>query len=109
MKAVRLLEYGGQLVFNDVPTPVIARDEILVKIKSTAVNHLDLVKASGTARQILPSTYRGYLASNRLAVTLRDAPGGEQLKLTADAKERIRLACESYCRGDDAGRAGSNY
>jgi NADPH:quinone reductase-like Zn-dependent oxidoreductase len=54
MKAVRLLEYGGQLVFNDVPTPTIARDEILVKIKSTAVNHLDLVKASGTAKQILP-------------------------------------------------------
>jgi len=44
MKSVRLLEYGGQLVFNDVPTPTIARDEILVKIKSTAVNHLDLVK-----------------------------------------------------------------
>src|SRR5262249_28171222 len=54
MKAVRLLEYGGQLVFNDVPTPTIARDEILVKIRSTAINHLDLVEASGTARQILP-------------------------------------------------------
>ena len=54
MKAVSLLEYGGQLVFNDVATPTIARDEILLKIKSTAVNHLDLVKASGTARQILP-------------------------------------------------------
>src|SRR5260370_2544607 len=54
MKAVRVLEYDGQLVFNDVPTPAIARDEILVKIKSSAVNHLDLVKASGTARQILP-------------------------------------------------------
>jgi NADPH:quinone reductase-like Zn-dependent oxidoreductase len=54
MKAVRLLEYGGQLVFNDEPAPTNARDEILVKIKSTAVNHLDLVKASGTARQILP-------------------------------------------------------
>src|SRR5437016_11988223 len=54
MKAIRLLEYGGQLVFNDVPTPTIARDEILVKIKSTAVNHLDVVEASGTARQILP-------------------------------------------------------
>jgi NADPH:quinone reductase-like Zn-dependent oxidoreductase len=54
MKAVRLLEYGGQLVLNDVPTPAIARDEILVKIKNTAVNHVDLVKASGTARQVLP-------------------------------------------------------
>jgi NADPH:quinone reductase-like Zn-dependent oxidoreductase len=54
MKAIRLLEYGGQLVLNDVQTPGIARDEILVKVKSTAVNHLDLVKASGAARQILP-------------------------------------------------------
>ena len=54
MNAVRLLEYGGQLVFSDVPTPMIATDEILVKVKSTAVNHLDLVKASGTAKQILP-------------------------------------------------------
>ena len=54
MKAIRLLEFGGQLVFDDVPTPAIGRDEILVKVKSTAVNHLDLVKASGAARQILP-------------------------------------------------------
>src|SRR6516225_7435071 len=54
MKAVRLLEYGGQLVFSDIPTPTIARDEILVKVRSTAVNHLDLVEASGTARQVFP-------------------------------------------------------
>jgi len=54
MKAVRVLEYGGPLVFNDVPTPTIARDEILVKVKSTTVNHVDLVVASGTARQIFP-------------------------------------------------------
>jgi NADPH:quinone reductase-like Zn-dependent oxidoreductase len=54
MKAVRVLEYGGPLTFDGVPTPTIAPDEILVKIKSTAVNHLDLVKASGTVRQILP-------------------------------------------------------
>jgi NADPH:quinone reductase-like Zn-dependent oxidoreductase len=42
------------LAFDEMPTPTIASDEILVSIKSTAVNHLDLVKASGTARQILP-------------------------------------------------------
>jgi NADPH:quinone reductase-like Zn-dependent oxidoreductase len=34
-----------QLVLDDVPAPTIERDEILVKIKSTAVNHLDLVEA----------------------------------------------------------------
>ena len=31
MKAVRLLEYGGQLMLNDVPTPTIGRDEVSVK------------------------------------------------------------------------------
>ena len=54
MKAVRVLEYGGPLVGDEVPTPTIAADELLVKVKSTAVNYLDLVKASGTIRQILP-------------------------------------------------------
>jgi len=54
MKALRLLEYGGQLVFDEVATPTIARGEILVKVKSTAVNHLDLVKASRAIRQIFP-------------------------------------------------------
>ena len=54
MKAVRLLEYGGKLALNDVAEPTIARDEVLVKIRSTTVNHLDLVKASGALKQILP-------------------------------------------------------
>jgi NADPH:quinone reductase-like Zn-dependent oxidoreductase len=54
MKAVRVLNYGGELVFDEAPTPTIAGDELLVKIESTAVNHLDRVKASGVARQILP-------------------------------------------------------
>ena len=54
MKAVRMLEYGGELVFDEVLTPRIARGEILVRIKATTVNHADHVKASGTARQALP-------------------------------------------------------
>jgi len=36
MKAVRLLEYGGELVFDEVPTPAIARDEILAVCGKTA-------------------------------------------------------------------------
>jgi hypothetical protein len=43
MEAVRVLEYGGQLVFDAVPAPTIARDETLVRITSTAVNHVGLV------------------------------------------------------------------
>src|SRR5258708_2051282 len=54
MKGARLLEYSGQLVFHDVPTPTIPRHEVLVKIKSTAINQLDLVEASGSLKQIPP-------------------------------------------------------
>jgi NADPH:quinone reductase-like Zn-dependent oxidoreductase len=54
MKAVRVLEYGGHLVFDEVPTPTIGRDEVLIQVTSTTVNHVDLVKASGVARQVLP-------------------------------------------------------
>src|ERR1700755_1719519 len=54
MKAVRVLEYGAQLVFDEVQTHTIAADEVLVKVPSTAVNHVDLVKATGVARQVLP-------------------------------------------------------
>jgi NADPH:quinone reductase-like Zn-dependent oxidoreductase len=49
MKAIGLLEYGGQLVFNAVPAPMIARDEVLAKIKSTAVNRGGSLAAGSTA------------------------------------------------------------
>src|SRR5712671_3756065 len=83
MKAVRVLEYGGELVFTDVPTPTIARDEILVKIKSTGVNHIDLVKASGTVRQILP-------------IDLPWIPGHE----FSGVVEEIGSDVEAYAAGD---------
>lgn len=83
MKAIRVLEYGGQLVFQDVPTPAIARDEILVKVRSTAVNHIDLVKASGTARQILP-------------IDLPWVPGHE----FSGVVERIGSDVAAYASGD---------
>jgi hypothetical protein len=90
MKAIRLLEHGGQLVFNNVPRPTIARDEILVKIKSTAVNHLDLVKASGTLRQILP-------------IDLPWIPGHE----FSGVVEQIGSDVAGYAPGDAVGAAHS--
>jgi NADPH:quinone reductase-like Zn-dependent oxidoreductase len=83
MKAVRLLEYGGQLELGDIPAPTIARDEVLVKVKTTAVNHLDLVKASGRARQVLP-------------IDLPWIPGHE----FAGVVEGIGSAVSGYAPGD---------
>jgi len=54
MKAIRLYEYGGVLTVEDVSKPTIKDDEVLVKVKNTAVNHLDNVEASGVAKEFFP-------------------------------------------------------
>jgi hypothetical protein len=103
MKAIRLLEFGEQLVFDDVPVPAIARDGALVKIKSTAVNHLDLVKASGRLRQILSIDlpwipgHEFQESSNRLAVTLR-----LMSQVMPSSVQRVGRACGvACCQGSD--------
>ena len=44
MKCVRIHEHGGleKLVFEEIPTPSFKSDEVLVRVKATSVNHLDL-------------------------------------------------------------------
>ena len=44
MKAIRFRQHGGPevLKYEDAPDPKIAPDEVLVKIKACALNHLDL-------------------------------------------------------------------
>ena len=98
MKAVRLLEYGGRLVFDDVPTPTIAPDEILVKIKSAAVNHLDLVKSSGALKQVLP-------------IDLPWIPGHEFSGVVEKVGSDV-LACvpgDAVFAGNEAGGAYAEY
>src|SRR6267154_984585 len=54
MKAIRVLEYGRSPTLTEIPMPDIADDEVLVKVRSTAVNHLDIVEASGAAKEMFP-------------------------------------------------------
>jgi len=44
MKAAALLGHGGldQIQYTDVPVPNISADEVLLRVKATALNHLDL-------------------------------------------------------------------
>src|SRR5882757_9780271 len=54
MKAIRLYKYGGALTVDAISRPTINDDEVLVKVKNTAVNHLDIVEASNVAKGIFP-------------------------------------------------------
>lgn len=54
MKALLISEYGTALKLEEVARPVVGNKELLVKVKNTTVNHFDLFKASGAARQMFP-------------------------------------------------------
>ena len=44
MKCVRIHEHGGveKLLFDEIPTPSIGPNDVLVQVKATSINHLDL-------------------------------------------------------------------
>ena len=51
MKAVVLNEYGGadKLVYQDFPDPIADVNEVVVKVRACALNHLDLLVGEGRA------------------------------------------------------------
>jgi NADPH:quinone reductase-like Zn-dependent oxidoreductase len=56
MKAVVLHEYGGpdNLKYEEVPDPIAARGEVLVRIAATSVNPIDYKMRSGAAKERFP-------------------------------------------------------
>ena len=53
MKAISMFEYGKPPVLTDLPVPTITGDEVLVKVTSTAVNHLDQAARYGVIRLMM--------------------------------------------------------
>src|SRR3984893_6112982 len=56
MKAVRIHEFGGPevLLYEDVPDPKLRQDQVLVRVKACAMNHLDLWVRRGMPGVNLP-------------------------------------------------------
>src|SRR5262245_12336891 len=56
MKAVRFHEFGGPevLKYEDVPEPVLRKDQVLVHVKACALNHIDLWVRKGVGNVKLP-------------------------------------------------------
>jgi len=56
MKAVRIHEFGGPEVlrYEDVPDPLLRKDQVLVRVKACAMNHLDLWVRKGFPGVKLP-------------------------------------------------------
>jgi len=56
MKAVRIHQFGGPevLQYEDTPEPVLRKDQVLVRVKACAMNHLDLWVRKGLPKIQLP-------------------------------------------------------
>jgi len=56
MKAVIFKEHGGpeKLSYGDMPTPVIGAEEVLVRVKACALNHLDIWIRQGSPAYPMP-------------------------------------------------------
>ena len=56
MKAVVFKEHGGpeKLSYEEVPTPVIGPDEVLIRVKACALNHLDIWIRQGNPAYPVP-------------------------------------------------------
>ncbi|RAK00133.1 NADPH:quinone reductase-like Zn-dependent oxidoreductase [Larkinella arboricola] len=56
MKAIVLTNFGAaeNLAFREVTTPTPAADEVLIRLQASAVNKLDLLKASGAMQAVFP-------------------------------------------------------
>jgi NADPH:quinone reductase-like Zn-dependent oxidoreductase len=91
MKAVRFHEFGGPevLKYEDVPDPVLRKDQVLVRVKACALNHLDLFLRAG-----LPGTRLPHI--NGSDVSGEVAEVGEYIN---DLKpgERVLLAPMTFC------------
>jgi NADPH:quinone reductase-like Zn-dependent oxidoreductase len=91
MKAVRMHAYGGPEVlrYEDVPDPKPRQDQVLVRVRACAMNHLDLWVRKGTTKSPLPHILGSDIAGEIVEV------GG----YVSGFKEgqRVLLAPMSFC------------
>ena len=93
MKAVRIHEYGGvdKLIYEDIDFPECKDNEVIINVKATSVNHLDLWVRAGT-----PGIY------NKLPLILGSDAAGKIVKIGKDVNnckvdDEVILQPGLYC------------
>src|ERR1700730_6414620 len=91
MKAVRIHEFGGPdvLLYEDVPDPKLRQDQVLVRVKACAMNHLDLWVRRGMPEVNLPHILGSDVAGEILEV-------GEYVS-GLKSGQRVLLAPMHFC------------
>jgi NADPH:quinone reductase-like Zn-dependent oxidoreductase len=91
MKAVRIHEFGGPEVlrYEDIPDPELRKDQVLVRIKACALNHLDLWVRKGLPGVKLPHILGSDIAGE--IVEIGEYVAGFKLQ------QRVLLAPMHFC------------
>src|SRR5438874_10076562 len=91
MKAVRIHEFGGPEVlrYEDVPDPKPRKDQVLVRVRACALNHLDLWVRKGLPGVNLPHILGSDVAGEMVAV-------GDYVTGFSTG-QRVLLAPMSFC------------
>ena len=108
MKAVYISEYGDvdKLVYGDRPDPCPGRREVVLRVRNSALNHLDLVLRSGRGR--VSGDLPRILGCDMAGEIAQVGPGGTGLKEMDWVLVDNRLKCyacrpcllgqDRYCR-----------
>jgi NADPH:quinone reductase-like Zn-dependent oxidoreductase len=91
MKAVRIHEFGSEdvLRYEDVPDPALRKDQVLVRIRACALNHLDLWVRKGLPGVPLPHILGSDIAGEVVEV-------GEYVS-SVKPGQRVLLAPMHFC------------
>ena len=79
MKAVVIHQYGGPevLKFEDYPDPVPGAGEVLVRVAATSINPFDIMRRSGSAKDVAPIKFPGMVGVDLSGTLLKVGPGVE--------------------------------
>lgn len=109
MKAVQFAHYGGPEVLQvyDVPDPIPGPEDVLIQVKATTVNHLDLFQRDGSrpvgklpftpgleASGVVLNDGQGFHAGERVMTSRAVAAkggGGYASKIAAPAADLVRI------------------
>jgi len=91
MKVVRIHQFGGPevLIYEDAPDPKLHKDQVLVRVRACALNHLDL-----WVRQGLPGVNLPHILGSDIAGEIVEV--GEYIS-DFKAGQRVLLAPMSFC------------
>ena len=109
MKAVQFSQYGGPEVLHavEVPDPIATPEEVLIDVKATTVNHLDLFQRAGSrpvprlpftpgleAAGVVVSDSQGFHAGERVLTTRAASArggGGYASRIAVPARDLVRI------------------